>query len=176
MTDQTHPSLGTVAEEAARLMAALATAARPSAARDNSGEAPNHSSSPYAGGPAHDPAPPQGQRASGSAGTDEPPDPQDGTWDEQVPCSVCGGAGGGTPVACTLCPLCQGIALLRSVRPETVDRLADLAAAMAASLRDLATQARASGPGSDDGSVPGRPSERGRATVQNIPVDDETQG
>jgi len=62
---------------------------------------------------------------------------------------------------------------MRSVRPETVDRLADLASAVAASLRDMATQSRASGPDSEAGSGSGRSSDR--ATVQDIRVDDEDE-
>ena len=43
-------------------------------------------------------------------------------------------------VACQLCPVCQGIALLRAVRPETVERLADLAGALSGALRDIAAE------------------------------------
>ena len=156
MTDQPQPSFGTVAEEAARLISAMATMAR-STAGPSAGPSddPSHSSSPYAGGPAQEPAPPDTEHAPRA-------------------CSVCGGANDGTPVACRLCPLCQVISLMRSVRPETVDRLADFASAMAASLRDMATQSRASGPASEAGSGSGRPS--GHATVQDIPVDDEDEG
>lgn len=158
MTDQPKPSIGTVAEEAARLISAMATMAGSSEdpnQNPNRGENPSQHSSPYAGGPAQEPAPPEAERAP------------------RV-CSACGAESNGTPVACRLCPLCQGIALLRSVRPETVDRLADFASAMAASLRDMATQSRASGPASQAGSRSGRPS--GQATVQDIPVDDEDEG
>ena len=158
MTDQPKPSIGTVAEEAARLISAMATMAGSSedpTQNPNRGDNPSQHSSPFAGGPAQEPAPPEAERAP------------------RV-CSACGAESNGTPVACRLCPLCQGIALLRSVRPETVDRLADFASAMAASLRDMATQSRASGPASQAGSRSGRPS--GQATVQDIPVDDEDEG
>jgi len=163
MTDQTQPPLGTVAEEASRLIAAMATMARSGAPTDDSTPDPTDDSrpgpSPYAGEPAQPSA-----------------SPDAGPARAQRPCSACGGDSDGTPVACKLCPLCQGIALLRSIRPETVDRLADLAQAMAASLRDVATQSRASGSSSDARSSSGRPSDRGRATVQDIPVDDENEG
>lgn len=157
MTDQPKPSIGTVAEEAARLISAMAAMAGSSedANQNPNRDDPSQRSSPYAGGPAQEPTPPEAEHAS------------------RV-CSACGAESNGTPVACRLCPLCQGIALLRSVRPETVDRLADFASAMAASLRDLATQSRASGPASEAGSRSGRPS--GHATVQDIPVDDEDEG
>ena len=164
MTDQPQPSIGTVAEEAARLVSAMAAMAGSSKDQNpdpnqnqnpNRGDNPSQHSSPYAGGPAQEPTPPEAGDASRA-------------------CSACGAESNGTPVACRLCPLCQGIALLRSVRPETVDRLADFASAMAASLRDMATQSRASGSASQAGSRSGRPS--GQATVQDIPVDDEDEG
>lgn len=36
---------------------------------------------------------------------------------------------------CTVCPVCQGISALRSVRPETVEHLLDAAASFVAALR-----------------------------------------
>lgn len=36
---------------------------------------------------------------------------------------------------CTVCPLCQGIAAVRGVRPETVEHLLDAAASFVAALR-----------------------------------------
>jgi hypothetical protein len=80
-------------------------------------------------------------------------------------CPTCGAENGaGQAVVCQLCPVCQGLGLLRSVRPETVDRLADLAGAVAATLRDLATQRRDAT--SEHGTARSAP-------VQDIPVDDE---
>ena len=157
MTDQPKSSIGTVAEEAARLISAMATMAGSSedTNQNPNRDDPSQRSSPYAGGPAQESTPPEAGDASRA-------------------CSACGAESNGTPVACRLCPLCQGIALLRSVRPETVDRLADFASAMAASLRDMATQSRASGPAAQAGSRSGRPA--GQATVQDIPVDDEDEG
>lgn len=169
MSDQSQPTIGTVAEEAARLISAVATMTRSSADT-------THDPSPYAGEPAQDPASPNTEHASHPEGTVRPDDaPSGGPGLSAAPtCSACGGATDGTPVACKLCPLCQGIALLRSVRPETVDRLADLASAVAATLRDMATQSRASGPGSGPGSGSGRHSEG--PTVQDIRVDDGDEG
>jgi hypothetical protein len=74
-------------------------------------------------------------------------------------------------VTCQLCPVCQGIGLLRSVRPETVDRLADLAGALAATLRDIAGQRRADA-GSSGTQAHRRP-EAHSSRVQDIAVDDE---
>jgi hypothetical protein len=165
MTEQTQPASGTVAEEAARLIEALASMARLSAA-----PSPDPSPDPrrYAGGPAEEPG------RTGAPEASHAPDPRD--YAPEVACSACGGQRDGTPVACRLCPLCQGIALLRSVRPETVDRFADFASAVAASLRDVATQARASGRASAAEPASGKPSEGRRPTVQDIQVDDEDEG
>ncbi|NMM23122.1 MAG: hypothetical protein HHJ11_06440, partial [Phycicoccus sp.] len=168
-------------EEAARLISAFAAMASPTIAATTSQDP-----GPYAGGPAHDPAsqdpehvwPPEdafrpddarpGQASSEGAPTGDP--------DPGAPpvCSACGGVNGGTPVACKLCPFCQGIALLRSVRPETVDRLADFASAVAATLRDMGTQSRSSGPRSGSESGPGMPSDE--PMVQDIRVDDGDEG
>jgi hypothetical protein len=173
MTDQTQPLSGTVAEEAARLIETLASMARssvgpgPDPSPDSSASS-NESSSPYAGGPAQGPAATAASEAT--RGPNDRDAPSDGI------CSVCGRGAAATPVACKLCPLCQGIALLRSVRPETVDRLADFALAVAASLRDVAAQARAAGRASAAGPAPRSPRDGGRATVQDIHVDDEDEG
>jgi hypothetical protein len=86
----------------------------------------------------------------------------------------------GRSISCQVCPICQGIALLRAVRPETVDRLADLAGALAATLRDVAASGRTTDhrrrPGSAAGGAYepswGAPAAGGRATVQDIPVHD----
>ena len=156
MTDQPQTSVGTVAEEAARLISAIAAMAPSGTA------ATAYDPSPYAGEPAQDQSSPVGA---------PPGDPGPGA---SPVCSACGGVNDGTPVACKLCPLCQGIALLRSVRPETVDRLADFASAVAATLRDMATQSRSAGPGSGSGTGPETPSDG--PMVQDIRVDDGDEG
>ena len=70
--------------------------------------------------------------------------------------------GGRTPAACTVCPVCQLIAFVQQVNPETIDRVADFVAFAATALRDLATAQRERhgnagdtqhpGGGADDGS------------------------
>jgi len=130
---------------------------------------------PYPGGPGQEPppsqappaAPPSDDEAESREAADEP---------SVGACSVCGGERADTPVTCRICPVCRGIALLRSIRPETVDLLADLALAMAASLRDVAMRTRASDPTSSGTSRPAGPPEGSRATVQDIPVDDDSEG
>ena len=39
------------------------------------------------------------------------------------------------PSTCSVCPVCSGIALLRDVRPETVEHLLDAAASVVAAVR-----------------------------------------
>jgi hypothetical protein len=47
---------------------------------------------------------------------------------------------------CTWCPLCRGAAVVRSLSPETLARLADLATLAASVLTDLASSRPAPGP------------------------------
>lgn len=134
--------IGTVAEEAAKLVALLGqrTAERP----------------------VHDTAP---------AGTTC----EDTT--SQDPCREHPRAG--EALTCALCPICQGIAVLRTLHPDTVDRLADLAAAAAAALRELAAGTAA--PGADPGARPaagggGSTTNRsGRGRTVDIDVVDEEE-
>jgi hypothetical protein len=87
-------------------------------------------------------------------------------------CPTCGADSGvGQAISCQVCPVCQGIALLRSVRPETVDRLADLAGALAATLRDIAAQRRDAGAATDPEA---RRPRRSRARVEDIEVSEES--
>ena len=143
MPDQERPPVGSVAEEAARLLDAV------------QGWAGSHG---YAGGPEPEDRSPD----------DGPPnDTADGAAHR---CPTCGAQdGAGQAVVCQLCPVCQGIRLLRSVRPETVDRLADLAGALAATLREVAASGRATA--SRDGAGGGTEGRAGR--VQDIPVEDD---
>jgi hypothetical protein len=141
VADDERPAVGTVAEEAARLLDALG-----------------------------------GWAASGRTGYAAEPgeesQPRPGAAEHAGRCDSCGAENGmGQAVTCQLCPVCQGIGLLRSVRPETVDRLADLAGALAATLRDLAGQRRAA-----DGPAPTRsPGQGSRGRVQDITVHDEDE-
>jgi hypothetical protein len=126
--------VGSVAEEAARLLDAL-------------GGWASTTHNPYAAKPASPESDEGGRR-----------------------CESCGAENGmGQAVTCQLCPVCQGLTLLRSVRPETVDRLADLAGAVTEVLRDLAAARRTSASGSSGGSSNGGPTSR----VHDIPVTDD---
>jgi hypothetical protein len=46
-------------------------------------------------------------------------------------------AGVGTSAECRICPVCQGLTLLRHARPETFAHLLEASAAMTAALRSL---------------------------------------
>ncbi|MDQ1538511.1 MAG: hypothetical protein QOE58_2904 [Actinomycetota bacterium] len=171
MSEQPPSAIGTVAQEAARLIEDMATMARSSNSRADD-------PSPHAGRPAYGPFSPDAQPSASAsdieAGIEADTEAADDFPEE--PCGVCGGERDDTPASCRLCPLCQGIALLRSVRPETVDLLADLALSMAASLRDVAARSRASDPASSGRSgSSGRAPDADRDHVQDIPVDDESE-
>ena len=176
MAEHDRPPVGSVAEEASRLLDALGGWAG-SASGTYAGSAPRDREAPDAtradatGAEAPSAEAPgaeaPGAEAPGADSADEPAPHGAGR------CETCGAENGpGQAVTCQLCPVCQGIALLRSVRPETVDRLADLAGAVAATLRDLADQRRttSAGPASPaSGHASGRPGHR----VHDIVVDDE---
>lgn len=72
---------------------------------------------------------------------------------------TCGGA---TPAACRVCPVCQVIAFVQKINPDTIERIADFATFAATTLRDLASAQRtASAPKAATGDAtepdPGRP-------------------
>jgi hypothetical protein len=166
MTDESPSAIGTVAQEAARLIEDMATMAH----SGYSGRRETRSEEDYAGWETE--AGDSGAESEDSAGRDEP---------STAACSVCGAepvqdSGRETPSACRLCPLCRGIDLLRSVRPETVDMLADLAMSVAASLREVAMRSRTSEQRRSESSTSKEPREADRAPVQDIPVDDESEG
>ena len=174
MSEQPPSTIGTVAQEAARLIEDMATMARLSYSRDDD-------PGPYPGQPAPGTARPEAARPAAPADQVPGPDPQANDESPEGTCSVCGAvkgaaAGHDSSSACRICPLCRGIELLRSVRPETVDMLADLAMSVAGSLRDVAVWSRAAGPTSSARPTPGGPPEPDRAPVQDIPVDDESEG
>jgi hypothetical protein len=73
-----------------------------------------------------------------------------------------------TPTACRVCPLCQAIAAVQHVRPETVQHLADAAASLAAALSDVLAGARQAPP--DPGTA--RPERERRDDVQRIDITD----
>jgi hypothetical protein len=175
MSEQSPSTIGTVAQEAARLIEDMTTMARSS--YSSSGDDP----SPYAGEGPPAPVRPEAPHAAGPSERDHAGGFEATDEASEGTCSLCGAEhsdtlGDNTPSACRICPLCRGIALLRSVRPETVDLLADFAMSVAGSLRDVAVWSRASDPASSARSTSGAPPEPDRAPVQDIPVDDESEG
>ena len=145
--------VGSVAEEAARLVEAFAAWSGTHAAADRAREGDEE---PYA-----DPAHP-----GGSAQAQDAPD---GTGEGRL-CPTCGAqAGVGRAASCGVCPVCQGIAWLRTVRPETLDRLADLAGALTDTLREVAREAARGRPQDGTRGDAHRPG----ASVQDIPVADD---
>jgi hypothetical protein len=62
----------------------------------------------------------------------------------------------GHPPECAYCPLCRGIAALRRAGPDVLDRVSDLAAGMAATLRSLDDEPGAQpGSGTEADAAPG---------------------
>jgi hypothetical protein len=116
-TDRDRPpvgSVGSVAEETARLLDALLAGTSGTSGPEK------------ANGPAY--------------GSAEAPAPEPAA----DPCPTCGHVPGAAHATaddgevCHLCPVCQLLRVVRTVRPETLDRLADLAAAVTDTLRDVA--------------------------------------
>lgn len=62
---------------------------------------------------------------------------------------------------CSVCPLCQAVSAMRSVRPETVEHLFDAAASFVAALRSTVLGSGAAG----DGAAP-----HGTGRVEHIDV------
>lgn len=159
---QGREPVGSVAEETARLVEALGGWAEGLRSEPATDEAPGGTAS---GPDGEEPSP------AGRAGHEGGPPPA-ATRDSEpgtrhtVRCEHCGTSSrAGEALTCQLCPLCQGIAVLRTVRPETVERLADLAAALSGALRDIAADRFGPPP-------PPPPPHRGHR-VQDISVDDE---
>jgi hypothetical protein len=147
--------VGSVADEATRLLESLRRSAEDAAA-----------AGPENGGPAEDGAPPHdGGRA------DSP------TLDQAAPFD-------GAPATeqttahdplCTWCPLCRSAAVLRSLSPETLVRLADLAGVAATVLADLAsarTRTAAQTQATEDAAPPRDAAAGPGATAHPIPIVD----
>jgi hypothetical protein len=164
------PPVGSVAEEAARLLDALGgwASTHGHAAREDVGDQEEDAADTSA-------------QADANARADD----EEASGQRAGHCPHCGAANGTrTALTCQWCPVCQGLGLLRSVRPETVDRLADLAGAMTVALRDIAAHGRrrhAAGTGGGAAAGSGAaPADGPGATrpprVQDITIEDEDQG
>jgi hypothetical protein len=156
---QEREPVGSVAEETARLVEALGGWAEDLRAQ--------HSAAPADPDPPADAEAAPGHSAGGADSADSA-DTADPAGGSTARCQHCGTSSrAGEALACRLCPVCQGIALLRTVRPETVERLADVAAALSGALRDIAAERFGQPP-----PTPQPPPPRGQR-VQDIVVDDE---
>jgi hypothetical protein len=150
------PGVGSVAEEAALLVDLLSqrgwsgSSGMPSGAPRSNGGAPRHGTDA-----------PEGHRADASGGDEHRPD-EDGAAHGAGPSAGEAGSppectcGGTTPAACRVCPVCQLIAFVQQVNPDTIDRVADLVGFAATALRDLATAQRERR-GEPEGATPSGP-------------------
>ena len=123
---------GSVAAEAALLVDLLSRRTWSGGSRMPSGD----SRGERAGGAAHGhdhatgPASPAGDQAG-----------PDATRRADGPAGECT-CGGTTPAACRVCPVCQLIAFVQQVNPDTIEKVADFVGFAATALRDLATAQR----------------------------------
>lgn len=64
-----------------------------------------------------------------------------GAVPREPPCPTCGNLPGGptSPSTCTWCPVCRGVGLVRTLGPETLRSLADVASLLSEGLRRAAT-------------------------------------
>ena len=90
-----------------------------------------------------------GHSENGHSGHGHSARPEDGADDQTGSRSECT-CGGSTPAACRVCPVCQLIAFVQQVNPDTIDRVADFVGFAATALRDLATAQRERRPGPHD--------------------------
>jgi hypothetical protein len=107
-SEQSRPTVGSVAEETARLLDALLAGA------DAPPSASAYRVTEVDAEPTEEPCPACGH-TPGTAHT-----------------------AASSNEVCHVCPVCQLLRVVRTVRPETLDRLADLAAAVTETLRDTA--------------------------------------
>jgi len=93
----------------------------------------------------------RGERAGGAAhGHEHATGPSSPTGDQTDPEAARRGdgsagectCGGTTPAACRACPVCQLIAFVQQVNPDTIEKVADFVGFAATALRDLATAQR----------------------------------
>lgn len=73
---------------------------------------------------------------------------------------------------CTWCPLCRTVDMVRSLSPETLERLADLATVAATAVAELAVQARRGQAAEPPNPPPAPPP---RPAAQTVPVTDDPE-
>ena len=148
--------VGSVADEAARLLESLRRSAAD--AQASAGTSAGTDGGQATGATGADA--PTGGTASGSA------------EDSTRPAGLGAGPEGGVAhdPFCAWCPLCRGAAVVRSLSPETLTRLADLAGVAASVLADLASARSTPAPEDPDASATATP--RPTAASRPIPVRD----
>lgn len=175
MTYDDEP-VGSLADETARLVAALTSLARDHApAGQEAAPPPDDPSDPSDPSSVAGEAPAAGETRHT---TDKPPaqDAPPHTAHDHATCPTCGGGGTGggrgasggptgrDPV-CRICPICRGIDLLRRISPDTIEQVASFAGFVAEALKDIADAQRAAAaptPWETAGSQPPRDPEDGR--------------
>jgi hypothetical protein len=201
--------VGSVADEAARLLESLRRTAAESAVGESVGHDGADAAGPAAAAGSTSASASAGAGTTGAAGA-AGAGAGEGAAERGMPGATpagagTGGAGAGEGAAergmpgatsaggpdrsahdpfCTWCPLCRGAAVVRSLSPETLGKLADLATLAATVLTDLASSRPAGGPPAShpDHRAPGtggataRPGQRSRrpgpAQSRPIPVSD----
>ena len=123
--------VGSVADEASRLLESLRRSAAAAAAA-TAGRPEEAEHGPDAG--------------AGAGPGDQGADPVDAPAGAPV-----SGSGAAHDPFCTWCPLCRGAAVVRSLSPETLARLADLATLAATVLTEIASSRPAGGPAASGG-------------------------
>lgn len=156
MTGADHESTSAVSDEAVRLVSALAAMA----------------------GPAHDNG--RGQDASDPTRTEasdaDAPEPGAADPPDTGAAPACACANPSVQSVCDICPVCRVAAFLSEVRPETVERVADLLSMVAGSLEAFAAQRRTDMGGADDQDpTAGAGTTRGDARWEPVPVEDEDE-
>jgi hypothetical protein len=147
--------VGSVADEAGRLLESLRRTAAESAARESVG----HDDADAEGR-----APAAGSRSgSGSAGAAAAGAAAAGAGAPEGGMPAGGPDGSRHDPSCTWCPLCRGAAVVRSLSPETLAKLADLATLAATVLTDLASSRPAGGPPASGPDEPAAGPARGSA-------------
>lgn len=172
MTYDDEP-VGSLADETARLVAALTSLARDHAP---SGEGAEAAQSPP-DQPDPDGPPDQPDPAPNTPPDDAGPNAGTGhTAHDHATCPTCGGGGtgggrgssggnSGRDPVCRICPICRGIDLLRRISPDTIEQVASFAGFVAEALKDIADAQRAASaptPWETAGSQPPRDPQDGR--------------
>ncbi len=146
------PPPGSVAEEAALLVDLLSRRSWSSL----SGMPPRRSGGEPADAAAHD------DGAAGGTGIPEDSTGADATGRPDGRAGECT-CGGTTPAACRVCPVCQLIAFVQQVNPDTIEKVADFVGFAATALRDLAAAQRERGTTPATGNDPEETSTGGTA-------------